>query len=172
VKELRGFRKIKKLLIVCTIIFFAVIISACSTEAQAISGESFTITLSVRTDTLIDNMNLLDREKHEIIPDNNIIFYEIVVVRDGDSVFDVLQREMRNAGIHMAFRNTPIINSVYIEAINNLYEFDAGALSGWKYSVNGRFPGVSASSYNLNPGDVVEWHYTLNLGRDLDGFGE
>jgi len=165
--------KIRNLFFAGTIIFFATILGACSTETQAGSGESFTITLSVRTETLIDNIHLLDREKHELVPENGLIFPEtIVTVQSGDSVFDVLQREMRNAGIHMAFRNAPFNASVYIEAINNIYEFDAGSLSGWKYRVNGTFPSASSSSHIVNPGDAVDWLFTLDMGRDLEGFGD
>ena len=139
------------------------------TAAIAADG-SFTVTLSVRADTILNNMHLLRREKHELVPADGVIF-PITIVRayEGESVFDVLWREMRNAGIHMSFRNTPILNSAYITAINNLYEFDVGNLSGWMYKVNGVFPGFGASQYILSPGDVIEWVYTCDLGRDVGG---
>ena len=163
----------KSLVTIVAVIIVAALMGACSTEAQALSGESFSITLSVRCDTLLGNMDKLDREKQELVPYDGIIFPETLVeIQDGDSVFTVLQREMRNAGIHMASRNTPFYGSAYIEAINNLYEFDAGPLSGWMFSINGDFPGMGASSRILEPGDVVEWHYTLDLGLDLEGFSE
>jgi len=82
-------------------------------------------------------------------------------------VFNILQREMRRARIHMEFRNTPIYNSAYIMGINNLYEFDVGELSGWMYKVNGWVPNYGCSRYQLQPDDVIEWHYTCDLGRDL-----
>jgi hypothetical protein len=122
-------------------------------------------------------MDMLNREKHELVPADGVIFPATeVTVYEGESVFNVLQREMRRARIHMAFRSTPIYNSAYIEALNNLYEFDAGELSGWIYSVNGVFPGYGASMYILQHGDVIEWHYTLDLGRgsgqDFGGGGQ
>ena len=134
-----------------------------------IAGDgSFTVMLTVRCDMILENMNLLNSEKHELIPKDGIIFpVAAVTAYEGESVFNVLQREMRRAGIHMAFRNTPIYNSAYIEAINNLYEFDVGELSGWMYKVNGWFPNYGSSRYQLQPGDVIEWHYTCDLGRDL-----
>jgi hypothetical protein len=82
-------------------------------------------------------------------------------------VFNVLQREMRRNKIHMEFVNTPIYNSAYIEGINNLYEFDVGELSGWMYEVNGWYPNYGCSRYQCKPGDVIEWNYTCDLGRDL-----
>ena len=60
-------------------------------------------------------------------------------------------------------------NSAYIRAINNLYEFDAGELSGWMYKVNDWFPNYGSSRYQLKPGDVVEWVYSCDLGRDVGG---
>ena len=56
--------------------------------------------------------------------------------------------------------STPVYNSVYIEGINNIYEFDCGELSGWLYKVNNESPGVGCSLYKLKDGDVVEWIYT------------
>ena len=133
---------------------------------------SFTVTLSVRCDMILNNMNLLNKEKHELVPADGVIFpATIVTAYEGESVFNVLYREMRRAGIHMQYRNTPIYNSAYLEAINNLYEFDVGELSGWMYKVNGWFPNYGSSRYQLQPGDVIEWHYTCDLGRDLGEYG-
>ena len=137
-------------------------------EDMVIGDGSFTVTLSVRAHTILYNMHLLHRDKHELVPDDGWIFPPTeVVVYEGESVFNVLQREMRRHRIHMVARWTPIFNSAYVEAINNLYEFDVGLLSGWMYSVNGWFPNFGASRYLLSPGDVVEWAYTVDLGRDL-----
>ena len=63
---------------------------------------------------------------------------------------------------------TPAYNSAYIEGINNIYEFDGGELSGWTYLVNGKVPGVGCSEYKVKNGDVIEWLYTCDMGRDLD----
>jgi len=129
---------------------------------------AFAVALTVRVDSILANMHLLNREMHELIPDDAVIFpLSTVIAYEGESVFDVLQREMRGAGIHMSARFTPAFNSAYIEAINNLYEFEVGPMSGWVYRVNGEIPDTSASLYILNPGDVIEWLYTLDLGRDV-----
>ena len=133
---------------------------------------TFTVTLSVRADMLLDNMHLLNREMRELVPYDGIIFHMgDIIVQEGESAFDVLQREMREAGIHMSARFTPAYGSAYIESINNLFEFDAGPLSGWMYSVNGEFPNFGSSQYILSPGDVIEWHYTLDLGWDIRAYG-
>jgi len=137
-------------------------------ESMVVGDGSFTVYLTIRCDTILDNMNLLNKEKHELVPEDGVIFHTTAVTAfEGESVFNVLQRETRRIRLHMTFRNTPIYNSAYIEAINNLYEFDVGELSGWIYKVNDWFPNYGCSRYLLKAGDEIEWHYTCDLGHDL-----
>ncbi|HHT95630.1 MAG TPA: DUF4430 domain-containing protein [Clostridiaceae bacterium] len=140
-------------------------------QDAVITDTAHTCILSVRCDTILNNMKYLDKEKVELVPKDGVIFPATeVTFYEGESVFNILRREMKKAGIHMEFVNTPMYNSVYIEGINNLYEFDVGELSGWMYKVNGWFPNYGASRYQLKAGDVVEWVYTCNLGRDVGGY--
>ena len=71
--------------------------------------------------------------------------------------------------------NVPIVISGigplgYVQGINNLFEFDDGPESGWLYSVNGKYQSAGCGSYALAGGDRVEWHYTLDLGKDLGAY--
>jgi len=137
-------------------------------DDPVICDETFLVSLEIRVDMLRHNMHLLHRDSHELVPEDGVLFpATAVTAREGDSVFDVLQRETRQAGIHMSSRFTPMFGSAYVEAIGNIFEFDGGALSGWMYSVNGWFPNFGASLHLLSPGNVIEWHYTVDLGRDL-----
>lgn len=137
-------------------------------QKAVISDRALTCTLSVRCDTVLKNTDMLDGEKADIIPENGIIFAEkTVTFYEGESVFNLLLREMKTNGIHMEFVDTPIYNSAYIEGIANLYEFDCGELSGWMYRVNGWFPNYGCSRYSLKEGDMVEWVYTCSLGADV-----
>jgi len=136
-------------------------------EAGAGDG-AFTVTLSVRCDELLDNMDLLKKEKRGLVPADGMIYPPTEVnAYEGESVFNILQREMKFARIHMEFRGTPVYNSSYIVAINNLYEFDAGELSGWIYYVNGISPNYGASRYIPEPGDVIELYYSCDLAGVL-----
>jgi hypothetical protein len=136
-----------------------------------ITDEAHTCTLSVRCDTILQNMSWLDKDKVELVPDDGVIFPTTTVTfYQGESVFNLLQREMKKAGIQMEFKNTPIYNSAYIQGINNLYEFDCGELSGWMYKINGWFPNYGCSRYQLHEGDEVEWVYTCDLGVDVGGY--
>ena len=126
-----------------------------------------TCTLEIRCDKLIGNAEL-DPDKVELVPADGLLFsVSDVVFYEGESVFNVLQRTMKQNKQHLEFVQTPLYNSAYIEGICNLYAFDAGALSGWMYSVNGVFPSYGCSQYVLQAGDVIQWHYTCDLGADL-----
>ncbi len=125
------------------------------------------ITLTVRCDTLLTS-SALDADKAELVPENGILFEkEHVAFQENESVFEVLAREMRAHKIPMEYVSSPLYGTAYIEGIGNLYEFDAGELSGWMYRVNGEFPHYGCSKYTLKNGDVVEWLYTCDLGRDV-----
>lgn len=139
-------------------------------EEAKIKNTAYTATLSVRCDTILDNMDWLDPEKIELVPEDGVIFPATqVTFYEGESVFNLLQREMKQNKIHLEFKNTPMYNSAYIRGINNLYEFDVGEISGWMYKVNGWFPNYGVSRYQLEDGDVVEFVYTCDLGLDVGG---
>lgn len=139
-------------------------------ESAVITERELTCTLSVRCDTILKNIDWLDKEKVDFVPQNGVVYEEkTVTFYEGESVFNLLLREMKRNKIHMEFENTPIYKSAYIEGIANLYEFDCGELSGWMYKVNGWFPNYGSSRYLLKEGDRVEWVYTCDLGADVGG---
>lgn len=139
-------------------------------EDVEIGDAEWTCTLSVSCATILDNMNLCDPEKRELVPEDGWILKPMTVTfAENESVFNVLQRTLKEQGIHMEFEYTPAYHTAYIEGINNLYEFDVGEHSGWMYSVNGWFPNYGCSRYQLQNGDVVEWKYTCDLGSDVGG---
>lgn len=134
------------------------------------ASETQTCTMSVTCKTILNNIEEFNKEKIEILPDDGVIFAEQVVeFYEGESVFNLLRREMKKNKIHMEFVNTPVYGSSYIEGIANIYEFDCGELSGWMYKVNDEFPNYGCSLYKLKQGDKVEWIYTCDLGRDVGG---
>ena len=127
-----------------------------------------TCTITVRCDVLLNHMEKLTPEKASLVPENGILLPETKVeFAEGDTVFELLQQELKKRGIHLAFQKVPVYDSVYIEAIGNLYEFDAGNLSGWMYRVNGKTPSVGCSQYKIKNGDKIEFLYTCNMGKDL-----
>jgi len=172
----------QKLALVLTAIWMLLIFAGCTgqkvgTETTATVGSTvdtsaaektgMSCTLIVDCSILKENMDLLDADKVELVPEDGILLkVEQAELAQGESVFDVLQREVRNAKIHMEFQNTPGVGS-YIQGIGNLYEMDAGELSGWLYRVNGEFQGIAMSEYQLKDGDVVEILYSCDMGADV-----
>ena len=122
------------------------------------------VTMSVRVDAFVENMPLLDSDMHELVPVDGIIFPEsLVTLYEGDSVFDVLQRELRAVGVNMSFSTLPGFDLVLVDAISNFFPLDAAPMSGWQYRVNRENPLVGASQYILSDGDVIEWRFTLDF---------
>lgn len=127
-------------------------------------------TFSISCETIWDNMELCAESKRTLVPEDGVIFPAAEVeFYEGESVFDVLQRVCRENKIHMESSWTPVYNSVYVEGIQNLYEFDVGEGSGWMYAVNGWYPNYGCSRYSLQDGDVVAWRYTCDYGADIGG---
>lgn len=136
-------------------------------DAQ-ITDTAYTCTISISCATILDNLDWLNPEKAELVPEDGVILApSSVTFYEGESVFNVLQRTCKQNRIHMEFSETPMYNSAYIEGIHNLYEFDCGEQSGWMYSVNCWFPNYGCSRYQLQDGDVIAFVYTCDLGADV-----
>jgi hypothetical protein len=124
-----------------------------------------TVTMTIRCDTIAD------KSDSEFVPDDGIILdvteFEI---EEGDTVFDILNEAAQTYSIHV--ENTGSAANahgmVYIAAINHIYEFEYGDLSGWVYHVNGISPSRGCGDYVLSDGDRIEWLYTCEIGHDLD----
>ena len=119
-----------------------------------------TVSVLVECTDLLSNIDYLKEETRSLVPENGIIFSKNEIeIQENESAFDVLKRELINAGVHMEFAFTPVYDSVYIEGINNIYEFDCGERSGWKYSVNGKYLPVASSDYKVKSGDKIVFTY-------------
>ena len=125
-------------------------------------------TLEIRCDVLLENLDQLKTEKAALVPEDGVLLPVTEVEFDGgESVFDVFRKVLREEKIHFEYMDASAYDSVYIEGIGNLYEFDCGPQSGWMYSVNGVHPGLGCSAYTLADGDVIVFCYTCDLGADV-----
>ena len=124
--------------------------------------------LSIECKTILTRMEDLVPGKESLVPEDGVILAKTAVsVQEGETVFDVLQRAAKSHSIHMEYSYTPGFGSHYIEGINNLYEFDCGAGSGWMYFVNGVKSNYGVSKYTVKAGDVIQFKYTCDSGFDL-----
>ena len=74
-----------------------------------------------------------------------------VQLKEGSTVYDAL------AATGLTFSGS----KSYIRGINGLSEKDEGGQSGWRYMVNGSFPGKACNQVVLGDGDSVVWKYSL-----------
>ena len=149
-------------LIICFVVI-SIGLSGCGDKSTESIG---TCTFSVECSTIFDHMKDLDPALKDYIPKSGIILEKRTVeIQKGDSVYDILKRELKKENI--LHEESFTANSVYVEGIDNIYEFSCGDLSGWMYSVNGEYPGKSCSEYKVSDKDTIEWHYTCELGEDL-----
>lgn len=142
------------------------------THIDDIKPDSETVFISIRCDSVLNNYDELDPDlkSEEFVPSDGLILpLSEYVLREGDTVYDILSRAVRYNKIQMEYQGADknIFGSVYIQGINYLYEFSCGPLSGWMYTVNGEFPNYGCSQYKLSDGDVIEWIYTCDLGKDV-----
>lgn len=127
-------------------------------------------TVLVECTSVFSNLSKLEPGIIDTIPSDGVIVEQTeTTFSEGESVFDVIKRLCTENRIHFEFEYVPLYNSSYVTAFNNLYEFDCGSLSGWLYSVNGWFPNYGSSCYELKNNDVIEWRYTCDLGKDVNG---
>ncbi|SFN80476.1 DUF4430 domain-containing protein [Proteiniclasticum ruminis] len=128
-------------------------------------------TISIRVDSILDNMKDLTPGKEQYVPQNGVLLKATTVeFTQGETVFDVLKRVAKAANMQLEYAYTPLYKSYYVEGIQHLYEFDVGSESGWMYQVNGWFPNYGSSAYKLKDGDVILWAYTCKgLGADIGG---
>lgn len=124
------------------------------------------VTISIEALTLLDHMDQLSENKRPYVPaDGYILSPTKVALQEGDSVYSILARVTRSHRIHMEYQGSG--TSVYIQGINQIYEFDCGSLSGWMYSVNDTYVSLGAGAKTVIDGDEIRWQYTCDSGRDL-----
>lgn len=137
-------------------------------------------TVTIICGTINDNIDKLKNSKENFVPSDGIILKDVSVeVNDGETVFDVIKRACnenvcknnckycQKSGVQIEYTYTPAFDNYYIEGIHQIYEKDCGTQSGWMYSVNGVFPNVGTSAYNIKAGDKIVFAYTCNMGEDI-----
>lgn len=174
----------KKDLIALALVAVLVVVLCCGTKIQSvddyylthiddITEDSAVVTIEIRCDTVLANMDKLDDalKDEKYVPRDGVILPKFtLVLRKNDTVYEILSRATRHFKIATDCVYTVNYSSVYVKGINQLYEFDCGELSGWMYKVNGVFPQYGCSKYVLKDGDEIQWVYTCDLGRDVGGY--
>lgn len=141
-------------------------------EDQSVNQKrSFYVYLSIDVLTVLDHMEDLKTGLEKYIPEGGWILPKTqVLCYEGETAWDVMSRECKARGINVQSSYTPLYNSVYMEGINHIGEFDCGATAGWVYEVDGWIPNYSSSRYVMVEGEYLRWRYSCTgFGSDLDG---
>ncbi|MBQ3114834.1 MAG: DUF4430 domain-containing protein [Clostridia bacterium] len=121
--------------------------------------------LTIKCNTVFDNLDKLKNGKAEIIPQNGIMYENNrLTFQEGETVLDVVVRETKNNNIDIDYTT---FGSAYIRSIGSLAEFDCGGQSGWLYRVNGEVANLATNQYVIKNGDIIELIYSCKLGKDI-----
>jgi len=151
------------LVVLCIFIFSDIQTKDSYYNSNGISKENAVGKVSISIDCKV----LKNFSDNSYIPKDGIILNETeFAICQGETVYDILVEATKKYSIHMENNGTSEL--AYISGINYLYEFDYGDLSGWIFKVNGVESSVGCSSFVLSDGDVIEWCYTLNYGKDIE----
>lgn len=125
---------------------------------KELSGSTVNTTVSIYCDTIAG--------EKDFIPEDGIILENApVVINDGDTAYDQIVAAARQYSLSLETKGAS--SDAYVSGLAFIYEFDFGELSGWMFKINGKFSDVGCSSVVLSEGDLVEWVYTRNLGKDV-----
>ncbi len=124
-----------------------------------------TCSLSIKCNTVFDNLDKLKDGKAELLPQDGIMYENNNIDFDeGETVLDIVVGETKKNNIAIDYT---AFGSAYIKSIGNLAEFDCGGQSGWLYRVNGETLSLATNQYVVKNGDIIEIIYSCKLGRDI-----
>lgn len=144
------------------LLFLVLSLAACGSDDSLNTDEvpyggQMTCTVVVNCAVLLDNLEFLDQDKHELVPADGLILPPTeLIFSAGETAMDVFRNACQPQGLHYEIVNGSF---AYVRGIGNIYEFDVGPKSGWLYTVNGESMPVAASEYIMANGDTLEWLY-------------
>ncbi|MEE3467885.1 MAG: DUF4430 domain-containing protein [Eubacterium sp.] len=134
-----------------------------ATKTPKPTPEKQTFTFTIQCKRILDKQDLWRDGLEDVIPSSGVFFSGKLTYKKGESVYDALKRICKNHNILLDSKYTPLYDTYYVSGIGNLYEFDCGSESGWKYSVNGELPGVGCSKYTIHKDDRVVFFYDYEI---------
>lgn len=81
-----------------------------------------------------------------------------VSIKTGDTIYDCIIQAAKKHNIVVDAKGSG--SATYIEGIDNIYEFDYGAKSGWIFKLNGASITRSVGVIKVKDGDRIECSYT------------
>lgn len=125
--------------------------------------EKLSCTIEIRCDVLKEKGFLGKNGKFPELPEDGILLPKTRVnMEKGTTVYDLLSQVCRVKSLALDAVYTPMYGTYYVRGIAHLYEMDAGDMSGWLYTVNGKKPDIGASVCKLTDGDAIVWSYSCD----------
>ena len=121
------------------------------------------VTVQIQCLSIMNQRSLWKEGIEEIIPASGVFYSGTCSIKNKDTAYDVLKTVCKNNNIALDSQYTPLYGTYYIRGIGNLYQFDCGGESGWKYSVNGVIPGVGCSGYPVKAGDTIVFFFDCRV---------
>lgn len=110
------------------------------------------------------------------VPLGTIISKTNVPFKSEENIAQVTIRLLEHKGIGYTYTGSPTSN-FYLASIKNfevnntpydaMGEFDAGTGSGWMITLNDWFIDKSTAAFKVSNGDVIQWKYTCQVGKDI-----
>lgn len=144
-------------LLIFLFVFSSLILTACK-GVEPSEQVPINISIEIECGEILNNMESLKPGIAPFVPKDGVILPKLTLSAfKGDSVLDILNSVKKSEKISV------ILKGSYIVSIANIAEFDCGTQSGWKYTVNGKYPSVSSNQYSLVDGDEIVWTYALAI---------
>ena len=135
-----------------------------ATSTPAVEKEKkHTCSFTIECRLILDRKDLWRDGLEEVVPGDGVFFSDKVRYKKGQSVYDILKKICDKNDILLDADYTPLYDTYYVRGIGNLYEFDCGSESGWKYKVNGVLPGVGSSLYEIKDDDEIVFFYDIEI---------
>ena len=148
----------KKLLLFTSFICL-IMTSGCSNEVKDTSQ----VNVSISIEQIKEDVSVLNEAKQAILPQGDYILEPTnVSFEEGDSAIEVLQEVCKEQKIQLELSDS------YIQGIGNIYEFDAGDMSGWLFKVNGEMPTLGADAYLVEEDDELNWYYCVDYMKEFE----
>lgn len=124
--------------------------------------KTYNCTVTIDCSVILNNMGNLTDGKEAYVPSSGYILKDYSLkAKQGESVYSLLKRACDENNIPLNATDSGF--GKYVYGINNLDQKDCGSESGWKYSVNGIYPGRSCDAEKIKSNTKIVWKYVIHV---------
>ena len=135
-----------------------------SGSGETVKDAEYVCTMTISCATVLDNIDKLDPNKAELIPDDGVLFSGDVTFYGGESIFNLLA-VTKGEQNPFEYQYTPAYNNVYIEGIGTSTICCRDLSDGFTASTESFTHELF--EYSLSSGDQVELLYSCDLGKNI-----